>query len=377
MYNVGHLVVVSDKAKEAYSQHPAFRKTFSTGSYAVFEVEGGETGYADVAENEPVLYDGPDWKLAFYRWFKHHDLIDIPLVPAEMISEAERREFVLRTDAVERLPRRPLSGSPCNVRAHLEQYRITIDTDCPGRPHIVKVSYFPRWHSADGSRLLPVSPGFMLLYPKSEHAVIEYRRNLLDWAGVGLSSLGLLVLISVSVRRKWSEIVVARIRRTLDPALRFTTRRALPLSLAACALVVSGAAATRLALRSPDRGYEEATEAFKARDFATAARLYEEWTQEDRDTFKQATALYQLGVSHSELKNRAAAIAAHERLRFQFPNVDYGAGTLFHLARNYAELGSKEEARRYALQLEREHPDTSWIKRLRAENSDLFAAASS
>ena len=53
-YNVGHVIVVSDKAREAYDKHPSFRKTFSSGQYAVFEVDGGDTGYVVPAANEPV-----------------------------------------------------------------------------------------------------------------------------------------------------------------------------------------------------------------------------------------------------------------------------------------------------------------------------------
>jgi TolA-binding protein len=137
---------------------------------------------------------------------------------------------------------------------------------------------------------------------------------------------------------------------------------------------VAGATYIRLSLRAPERAYEEAQEAYKARDFPKAVQLLEDWASIDRDTFKQATVLYQLGITHTELKNPAAAITTHERLRFQFPNVDYHAGTLFHLARNYAALGSKAEARDYAEKLEKDYKDSSWARRLRAEVPDIFSA---
>ena len=94
---------------------------------AVYEVEGGDTGYAVAATNEPVLYQGPDWKLAFYRWFKHPELNDVPLVPADMLDEETARRFLWRTDSITRVPRVPLTAD-CKVSSRLEQYRITIDT---------------------------------------------------------------------------------------------------------------------------------------------------------------------------------------------------------------------------------------------------------
>ena len=97
-----------------------------------------------------------------------------------------------------------------------------------------------------------------------------------------------------------------------------------------------------------------------------------DWTSTDRDTFKQATALYQLGVSHSELDHHAAAVQVLERLRFEFPNVNYGAATLFHLARNYAALGALDDARNAAAELRTEAPDSQWLKRLAREHPEIL-----
>ena len=62
----------------------------------------------------------------------------------------------------------------------------------------------------------------------------------------------------------------------------------------------------------------------------------------------------------------------HERLRHQFPNVDYGAGTLFHLTSNYAELGLDDKARLSAAILFERFPDSTWETRLVRERPLLF-----
>jgi hypothetical protein len=370
LYNVGTIIAVSEKARQAYEQNAAFKKVFSAGDYAVFDVEGGSTGYVVAAANEPVLYDGPKWKLAFYRWFRRPEILDIPLVPADLIDKTAQREFSLRTDAIERLPRQPLPEK-CEVTSRLEQYRIHIQTSCPGRPHIVKVSYFPRWYAADGARLLPVSPGFMLLYPTSAQTELVYRRNTIDWVGLVLTLLGVSLLVVLTVNRRLRDAVPATIRRLLTPAFAFVSRTRRTLSVVLLLLAVIAAAGTRWSLRTPDREYDEAQEAYKAKDFTSAARLFEDWTREDRDTFKQATALYQLGVCHTELNHPAAAVVVHERLRFQFPNIDYTAGTLFYLARNYSAIGSLDEARNRAAELLKGFADSSWVRRVQTELPQL------
>jgi len=371
VFNATDIVAVSETAKDAYTADPKFTKTFEQANYAVFHAADAETGYVVAAENEPILYDGPDWKLAFYRWYKHYELLDIPLVPAEMIADKHARRFTLRTDSLTRLERHPYSDG-CEIESTLEQYAIRFTTSCPGRPHIVKVSYFPRWKATDGSPVLPVSPAFMLVVPEHENFEMVYTRNAIDWIGLAVSVAGLIILLACAVNRSLS----AKVERALMIPLAWLPRlfESSPKTFTALLLVaaIGGGWGTRVSLRRPDVEYTAAQEAYKARDFEDAIARLEAWVATDRDTFKQATALYQLGVSYSEVKNYSASALVHERLRFEFPNVDYGAGTLYHLANSYAELGVPERAREYAAILEKEHPGTNWGARLEREHPSVF-----
>jgi tetratricopeptide (TPR) repeat protein len=370
-YNVGDLVVVSEKARAAYAANPAYEKTYEDGGYEIYHVESAITGYVVAAENQPVLYEGPDHKLAFFRWFKHDDLLDIPVVAAKHVDQSRLSEFAYRTDAIERLPRVPYD-KPCNVSSQIEQYRISIQTECPGRPHIVKVSYFPRWQTSDGSPLDFVAPGFMLVYPETETLEIVYGRTPLDWFSLSLSWLGLAVVLICGVSRGARSWAVVRFGGLFQPLFRTSARFSLPLGLGLLIVLIGSAAATRNDLTEPDRAFRLGQEAYRERDFATAVSRYSEWTRIDRDTFKQATALFQLGVAQAELGNHAQAVQTLERLRFQFPNVNYGPGTLFHLTQSYAALELTNKARETAAVLATEHAETAWVKRLARENPELL-----
>jgi hypothetical protein len=82
----------------------------------------------------------------------------------------------------------------------------------------------------------------------------------------------------------------------------------------------------------------------------------------------------QLATAYSELKKPELAIDAFERLRFNFPNIDYGGHISFHLARNYAAVGDAARASEYAIALEKDYADSAWAKRLRKESPELFPA---
>jgi len=370
LYDVSDVIVVSEAAKKAYAASPNYTKTFSKGGYEVFHVAGGDTGYVVAAANSPVLYEGRDWKLAFYRWFKHPELLDVPLVPAALLPEAQRREFELRTDSVTRIPREPLEGN-CHVASHLEQHKISFTTDCPGRPHIVKVSYFPLWHSADGSPVQLVSPGFMLVYPKTTSFEMTYGRNAIDYAGISLSLFALLVLLSLIARPRWAEAIATACVRPLTGGLDRYERNRTWLAMLLIAIGIAASVGTRVSLRSPDRAYREAQQAYRSRHFRRAVELLNPLVTQGGDTFKQATELFQLGVSLSELGDHAAAVQILEKLLFDFPNVNYGASTRFHLARSYAALGLGAEAKQNALALANIAPDSVWTRRLRREHPDL------
>ncbi len=370
-YNVSDVIVVTEAAKAAYAASDKFERTFRAGAYEVYRLRQAPPGYVTAADNEPVLYEGPDWKLAFYRWFKHPELLDVPLVPADLLPRTERFEFSSRTDTPRRIPRFPYVGD-CHVTSRLEHHRITFETDCPGRPHIVKVSYFPRWRTSDGSPVHPVSPGFMMVYPSATRMELVYGRNAMDWLSLFLTIGGLGILAACMVSSAFAE----RFRRSAHaPFLPLTRGLSAHPRLAALILVILAAAAgaaTRYTLTAPEREFQAAKQLYRDRDFPAAIEAYRQWTADDKGTFKQATALYQMGVSHSELGHHGAAVQILERLRFEFPNVNYGPGSLYHLAINYAGLEMPERAKEAAALLAEEPNGESWLVRLQRKNPELI-----
>jgi len=336
-------------------------------------VPDGVTGYVVPAANQPVLYTGPNYLADFYRWFKHPELLDLPLVPVQISGDDARGRFALQTDTIRNIPRTPIVGD-CKVTSHLEQESITFDTTCPGRPHIVKVSYFPRWRTSDGSPIDLVSPGFMLVTPSSTHFEMVYSETGLDWFALATTWAGLLwagaAVVNGRVRRGTTKVATSVFGppwRAMQPA-----RVRIPLNALLIVGCVVAGAAVRYQIRDVDSTFREGQAAFQERRFEDVVRVFSEFVREDSDRPKIATALLQLGTAYSELGQSELAIATLERLRFEFPNIDYGAHAGYHLVRNRRKTGDREQAAREAVTLERDYAESSWAKRTRKEFPDLF-----
>lgn len=102
-------------------------------------------------------------------------------------------------------PAMPARAAPTRD-AHLvvesvDANRIRFRTDALGEPHLIKVSYFPNWKVTGARAVYLVTPSFMLVYPEQHEVELTFGRTAIDYAGMGLTGLGWLVLIA-RIRRR-------------------------------------------------------------------------------------------------------------------------------------------------------------------------------
>jgi tetratricopeptide (TPR) repeat protein len=216
----------------------------------------------------------------------------------------------------------------------------------------------------------------MLVTPATSHFEMVYSERALDWFALATTWVGILLALVTSMhagfRRATARFATSMLRplgRALAPA-----KVRIPLNILLVLACIAAAVTVRYRIRDLDATYRAGQQAYQDRRFEDVVTIHGEYVRDDRDTAKIATALLQLGVSYTELGRPELAIDTLERLRFSFPNIDYGAQTLFHLAKNYLAIHSREKAVQSAELLEKTYPETSWPKRLRKENPDLFAS---
>jgi len=75
----------------------------------------------------------------------------------------------------------------CQVQLERSFQRIVLHTSCPGKPHLIKFSYYPKWKSD-----VPISigtNGFMVLTPRQETTVLVHTSGPIDLLGQGITAL--------------------------------------------------------------------------------------------------------------------------------------------------------------------------------------------
>jgi tetratricopeptide (TPR) repeat protein len=196
-----------------------------------------------------------------------------------------------------------------------------------------------------------------------------YSETALDWFALSTTWLGLLwalaAVVSPRVRRGTARVFVV-VMRPVGQALAPRAVR-VPVNIVLVLLSIGASGAVRYDIRDVDATYREGQTAFQEKRYEDVIRVHSEYVKDDEDRPKIATALLQLGTSYSETNRPELAIETLERLRFDFPNIDYSAQTLFHLAKNYLAIKDEKRAKEYAESLEQQFPDTGWVKRIRKE----------
>ncbi|MBM3308924.1 MAG: hypothetical protein FJY77_01595 [Candidatus Altiarchaeales archaeon] len=90
----------------------------------------------------------------------------------------------------------------CQITESMKEEVIEFNTTCPGKPHIVKVSYFPNWKAEGAEKVYLVTPAFMLVYPEGSNVRLYYGSTTVDYIGLALTYLGLLTVVLHFIRRK-------------------------------------------------------------------------------------------------------------------------------------------------------------------------------
>ncbi|MFC1515768.1 hypothetical protein ACFL7E_03315 [Thermodesulfobacteriota bacterium] len=275
LYNISQLVVMTDKAKQALSASPLFKKEAAFGDITIFRYTGCDGRYVDIPKIRPVLYTGKKWTDDFYAWYRDAGQTDVLLVPDRFVkNQADRAVFSGRIDAVsdfQRFRSNRLDRNNTRIDTHLTHLQIRFTTNRVGVPHLVKVSYFPNWTVRGANGAYPVSPHLMLVIPREKEVVLSFAKAPWETTGLWITCGWLLFLLGSGAVRftgitdKWksnkrekAQMAVERFWSIVENA----AERARPwiVSLAAVAsltLITAGAVYRNTPVRTYVTGHRE------------------------------------------------------------------------------------------------------------------------
>jgi hypothetical protein len=139
---------------------------------------------------EAVSYQ--DWRKRYWNWFKSYDPSARYLItsPNHLPEQGELGAEVVDSDA------------SCNPSVHADFNLIRLETNCPGKMHVLKYAFHDSWRASGDERLWLLSPGFIGIIPKAGLTELRFGQSW-SWLFAGwlsiLCSLG--CVLSLGIRR--------------------------------------------------------------------------------------------------------------------------------------------------------------------------------
>ncbi|MEW6328500.1 MAG: 6-pyruvoyl-tetrahydropterin synthase-related protein [Candidatus Micrarchaeota archaeon] len=181
LFNARYIIAVSKRLKETLSRHSEWQSLKKIGAYEIYGRVGGKPGYVVVPEYEPRFMNTNDWKAVSFEWFRNNE--KVPIVFADAVSD--QTEQGSRTH-----------GEDCAINETVFEEEVVFDTNCVGKPHLVKISYHPNWMVEGADRVYLATPSFMLVYPRQSHVRLFFGRTWGDYLGIAITIAGVLLALA-------------------------------------------------------------------------------------------------------------------------------------------------------------------------------------
>ena len=214
LFNVKHLMARWPVLQQALAASPDWRRVGSAGGWDLYELLTHDGRYVQVLDEDPPALVTADWKRRALDWFYEPAALSAPVllvppggrVPAgtRSITQAEFAERIATAGTGTRLPiaPRPSTFSPV-LSESVTDDRIVFETEAIGRPHMIKINWFPNWRVSGADAVYRVTPDFLLVVPRQRHVELTFGLTPVDRIGLALAWLGWGVIAIVLVRRTW------------------------------------------------------------------------------------------------------------------------------------------------------------------------------
>jgi uncharacterized membrane protein len=208
LFNIKYLVATSAKLKNAVTGNNDFTHLKTIDKIEIYEVSS-DGKYVVPLRHEPVLIQSKDWRKRSDYWFKNEDL-EVALAYVDRIRDDDLRNFKLQGTDTTDIAKIPVEGE-CQVDETVENEEININTNCIGKPLLVKISYFPNWKVEGAEKIYLASPAFMMIFPTQENVRIYYGTTASDMIGKLFSIIAVLIIL-LTLNSKTNQLLKPRLK---------------------------------------------------------------------------------------------------------------------------------------------------------------------
>jgi hypothetical protein len=336
-FYVNRLILRSDEKKAQFGADPRFQIIAKHGPLHTYELKDLRTKLVDLIDSPLVARNREGWLGHAFRQF----LVAFPY---------QQRHVYLAAD--ERLPENTPSQAPGLVKVkEFTRERLVFETDSPGQPHLIRMTYHPRWTSKGGEAIYLTEPSFMLIYPQTSTVELVYGWSWGGRIGAVFSLLGLLMLASGLV---W--------RSPLRPNVNMpepSVRRGWFLG------VFSAASLTILAFwwTDPEYAYQRGHRHGSQGDWTGASALFDRAFAGRKTPSGRSEALFWAARGLDLGGEKPEAAVRYAKLRAEHPESYWYPESVFRLIEIHLLRDDSETAESLYIELVEAVPDNPWTRK--------------
>jgi hypothetical protein len=179
LMGISDLILISSEVR---SQADDVRFLHNDGDFGLWHLYKSDQAapLVEVMKTPPEWAEFADFKKTFYQWFLDYSAEKPYLVIA---PENEKAKI---TAAV---------GGDCHPKLTVDFNRLDLETDCPGKFHVLKFAYHSTWKASTGDEIFLTSPGFIGLIPSAKKMTLTWGQHWLWILSDALSWLSFLGMI--------------------------------------------------------------------------------------------------------------------------------------------------------------------------------------
>jgi hypothetical protein len=339
---VGHLnefftdrvILRSAEKKAIFNADDRFQLLAEHGPLHTYELRELQTQLVETLDIPVVSHDRERWMDHAFRRF----VLDFPY--------KERHAYLAEGQS---LPVNNLLDDSARVEVTtFSRERLVFETNRPGQPHLIRMSFNPKWSSRGGETIYLVEPAFMLIYPTSTTVEIGYIWSRGDWLGLALTVLGIFALLTAIRSRALLNPSV--LERILSVQPRFFS-----LFLAACSLVILAGW-----WMDPERVYQRGHTSLQLGETATAAEMFDQAFDGRRTPAHRAEALFWSARSWQMANHLAEASDRYEQLTSEYQESYWYPESLFRRIEIYHQQEKTKSTIALLRRLKDEAPTSQW-----------------
>jgi len=332
------LVLRSAEMKQRFSGDERFEVLSREAPFLVLRLKNPESHLVDIVNAPLEIKSQERWINSAFRRFR-------------LSHPYTTREIYLGPGQVWQAPA-PATGGEVRMLS-MDRERLVFETSAIGQPHVIRMTYHPKWKSMTGEPIYLTEPAFMLIIPGQSRVELRYETVTADRIGVGLTLTGIAALVLLVFFPQTSPVPVS----LQGPGLK----------TAIAALLLALSVSLWSWWNNSERIYKQGHERLSGEQYLSASRAFDRAYSARHVPGKKAEALFWAGRSLEFEDEHEGALVRYKALASLYPDNYWAAESLYRIVMLAGQADDERAAADAYTQLLQNFPENSWtLKAMKA-----------